>query len=704
MNVRMTRGLAQAAAALALAATWFASSAAAQPLTVERVVAGLSRPVFVTMPPGDMNRLFIVEQHSGLIRIYDRVNEMLLGTEFLDVPGLSTGNEQGLLGLAFHPNYGSNGFFYVNFTDNIDDSTHVVRYQANDPNNPNIADAGSATEVLSFSQPQSNHNGGWIGFGPDGYLYIASGDGGGANDQGSGHTEPGGNAQDIDGNFLGKMLRIDVDGDDFPGDPDRNYAVPATNPFVGIAGDDEIWAYGLRNPWRNSFDQMTGDLYIGDVGQGVREEINVQPAASSGGENYGWRLREGTIQTPGSVGGAKPAGAIDPIYDYPHGGGPTEGFVVTGGYVYRGPILSLQGRYFFSDYATERIWSLVWDGSAPNAFDGTNYTDFVDHTDTMIVDAGTVDEVASFGEDPAGNLFIVDLGGEVFQITGAGPPLGNTDHFLLYKIKGTSGEPRFAKFGPVTLADQFRTEDYNVIKPATLGLPGDKNAEGVFDAVTHLTEYMIKPAEGAADFAKISDVHIVNQCNSLYVQIVKPASLLVPTSKNLMSQPLPPDPMDHELDHFLCYKARNQTKLSDDTPLPKFPKRMQVEVVSQFDDMAARRYDLKRVTKLCNPVDKSGMPSFLSGDNEGDPKPITPATIENPVDHLVCYKAVLSRKTVAQNGCVPADPDDTGTDIEPPQAKHAKLIGFFINNQFGPEHLDSQKEVELCIPSLKFAP
>jgi hypothetical protein len=320
----------------------------------------------------------------------------------------------------------------------------------------------------------------------------------------------------------------------------------------------------------------------------------------------------------------------------------------------------------------------------------------------MTVDAGTVDSISSFGEDPAGNLFIVDLGGEIFQITGAGPPLGNTDHFMLYKIKGTSGSPKFAKFGAVTLTDQFRTEDYDVIKPATVGLPADKNGEGIFDAATHLTEYKIKPSEGAADFAKIPDVLVVNQCNSLYVQVVKPASILVPTVKDLAMQPLPPDPMAHDVDHFLCYRARKQSKLSDDTPLPKFPKRMQVEVADQFDGMAARRYDLKRVTKLCNPVAKSGTPNYLAGDNEGSPKPITPATIDNPVDHLVCYKAVLSRKTIAQNGCVPADPDDTGTDLE--QAKHTKVIGFFVNNQFGPEHLDSTREVELCIPSLKFAP
>jgi glucose/arabinose dehydrogenase len=699
MRLPGTRGSTRLGVATALILASLATAAPAQLLVVQRRVTGLDRPVFLTMPPGDMNRLFIVEQHNGDIRIFDRTNSTLLAAKFLNVPGIATGNEQGLLGLAFHPLYATNGFFYVAYTAS-DLSIHVDRYQVSA--DPNTAAAGTVTAVISFAHPQATHNAGWIAFGPDGFLYIASGDGGGGNDSGPGHTEPGGNAQDIDDNLLGKILRIDVDGDDFPGDPSRNYAIPPTNPFVGGAGDDEIWAYGLRNPWRNSFDRLTGDLYIGDVGQNAREEIDVQPAASTGGENYGWRLREGTIANPNMlIGGPKPPGAIDPIYDYAHGSGTNEGFAVTGGYVYRGPILALQGRYFFGDY-TSRIWSLVYDGSAPNTFDGTNYGDFVDYTDTMIVDAGTIDVISSFGEDPDGSLFILDLGGEVFEVTGTSPPLGNTDHFLLYKTRAASEAPRFTKFGPVALADQFGSGNYDIVKPLSLGLPADKNGEGVSDAATHLAEYKIKPSDGSAPFDKIPDVLVSNQCNNLYVQVVKPASVLIPTHKNLVSQPLPPDPMSHDLDHFLCYRARKQTKLSNDTPLPKLPKRMQVDVVDQFDGMTSRRYDLKRVTKLCNPAAKSGTPTFLSGDNKGDPKPIAPAAIENPVDHLVCYKAVRARKTVAQNGCAPIDPGDAGTDLEQP--KHTPVIGFFINNQFGPQQLDSQREAELCIPSLKVAP
>jgi len=692
MGFRGIRGLEHIAAAAVLVIA-SAANAPAQILEGERIASGLSRPLYATAPPGDMDRLFIVEQHTGNILIYDRNTEIVLGTEFLTVGGISTGGEQGLLGLAFDPDYGTNGFFFVSYTAG-DNSFHVDRYEVS--GDPNVADSGSATPVISFSHPQTNHNGGWIGFGPDEFLYVNSGDGGAGNDQGSGHTEPGGNAQDIDANLLGKILRLDVDGDDFPGDPSLNYAIPASNPFVGVAGDDEIWAYGVRNPWRASFDSLTGDFYIADVGQGAREEIDVQPASSTGGENYGWRLREGTIQTPGGVGGAKPAGAIDPIHEYTH----SDGISITGGYVYRGPVLALQGRYFFADFLG-RVWSLIFDGSAPSMHDGTNFTDLIEHTGTITLDAGTIDQIASFGEDPAGNLFIVDLDGEVFQITGAGPTLGNTDHFKLYKVRTTGGTPKFVKFGPITLADQFGSEQYNVLKLAALGLPADKNSEGVFDGVTHLAEYQVKAVEGTPKFAKISDVRVINQCNAVYVQVTKPASLLVPTAKDLALPPLPPDAMVHDLDHFLCYKARTQSKLSNGTPVAKLPKGMQVDVVDQFDGMTSRRYDLKRITKLCNPVDKSGAPVFLAGDNEGDPKAITPAVIDNPDDHLVCYKAVLSKKSITQNGCVPATPGDTGTEIVPEQTKHTKVLGAFLNNQFGPLQFDSNREVELCIPSLK---
>jgi hypothetical protein len=229
-----------------------------------------------------------------------------------------------------------------------------------------------------------------------------------------------GNAQDTTANLLGKMLRVDIDGDDFPGDPNVNYAIPPANPFVGEAGDDEIWSFGLRNPWRASLDRTMGDLYIGDVGQNAREEINIQLSSSTGGENYGWRLREGTIATPtGGVGGPHPSGAIDPIYDYTQGGGPNQGNAVIGGFVYRGPIAAINGMYFFADNGNHRIWSLEFDGSTPSEFDGSNYFNFIDWTDLISTDIGTVSSITSFGEDADGNLYVLDGAGEIFIIDSA---------------------------------------------------------------------------------------------------------------------------------------------------------------------------------------------------------------------------------------------------------------------------------------------
>ncbi len=414
-----------------LIAIALASAAPAADFEIERVAAGLSRPVHVTVPAGDQDRIFIVEQHTGQIRILNRVDGSINAAPFLSVGGISTGSEQGLLGLAFHPGYQSNGYFYVNYTAAGD--TIVARYQVSQ--DPELANAGSAMTVLRFAQPASNHNGGWIDFGSDGYLYISTGDGGGGNDSGSGHSA-GGNAQDISDNLLGKVLRIDVDGDDFPADPERNYAIPASNPFVGVAGDDEIWVYGLRNPWRISFDRTTGDMWLGDVGQNSCEEIDVQLADSPGGENYGWRLREGMIATPtpgGSpVGGERPAGAIDPVFDYPHSastcGDPSpsiSGCSVTGGYVYRGPVTSLQGLYFFGDFCTADLWSLRFDGSGPGEFDGTNFTEFKvwnDDPEFVLPEGTSIDSLSGFGEDADGNLYILDLGGEIFRIQAAPEP------------------------------------------------------------------------------------------------------------------------------------------------------------------------------------------------------------------------------------------------------------------------------------------
>jgi hypothetical protein len=262
--------------------------------------------------------------------------------------------------------------------------------------------------IIGYDQPSSNHNGGWLGFGPEGYLYIANGDGGSSND-------PGNRAQDLH-SLLGKILRLDINTDGFPSDVTRYYGIPADNPFKGMKIDgelvrEEIWAFGLRNPWRSSFDRQSGDLLIADVGQGAREEINFQATDSEGGDNYGWRLREGSIENPASgIGGPKPEGNVDPIYDYERGFGLFQGKSVTGGYVYRGPVLAARGHYFFGDFISGGIWSLrAATGSA---------VQLTDRTGQLAPDVGSVDNIASFGEDALGNLYIIDFDGEIFRLVG----------------------------------------------------------------------------------------------------------------------------------------------------------------------------------------------------------------------------------------------------------------------------------------------
>lgn len=376
-------------AAAVLFSTVCSSTAA---LKTELVVRGLSRPVFVCSPPGDTNRIFILEQHVGAIRIFDFRSGTLNSNTFLVVPSIARGNEQGLLGLAFHPNYQNNGHFYVNITSSSGGRTDVIRFTANgDPATTTTADRNSAKTILSFSQPESNHNGGWMGFGPDGYLYISSGDGGGGNDQHGSY----GNAQNRS-NLLGKILRIDVNG----GDP---YSIPESNPYKEHATfREEIWAFGLRNPWRCSFDSVTGHLWIGDVGQGAREEIDVIPVGV-GGLNFGWRPREGTIQTPGIPTSERPVtDAINPVFEYPR----SQGYSVTGGYVYRGNSApEIYGKYIFADYGTARFWALTPDASGTNG------------TTVQITGLTGVRGISSFGVDGRGELYVCDMtDGEVFRI------------------------------------------------------------------------------------------------------------------------------------------------------------------------------------------------------------------------------------------------------------------------------------------------
>jgi glucose/arabinose dehydrogenase len=388
---------ATAAAAAALALTTGAISSQ-PPLTTVRVAANLARPIYVGSPPGDESRLFVAEQHSGLIRIIK--NGELLPTPFLNVRSrILTGSERGLLGLAFHPNYATNGYLYINFTRAGDGATIVARFTRSAVN-PDVGDPNSYFPIVGpVSQPFSNHNAGALAFGLDGYLYIPLGDGGSAND-------PNCNAQNGQV-FLGKILRIDVDG----GTP---YAVPASNPFVGNpAVLDEIWSLGWRNPWRFSFDRLTGDMYVGDVGQGAREEISFQPASSTGGGNYGWKMMEGT-RCNATTACTNPPPCNSPLLTLPiHDYLSTGDCAVIGGYVYRGcGIPGLEGTYFFGDYCTGRLASF--------RYDGTTVTEFTQRTNELRPNVGEIDNITSFGEDAHGEIYIADLDGEIFKIVPAG--------------------------------------------------------------------------------------------------------------------------------------------------------------------------------------------------------------------------------------------------------------------------------------------
>lgn len=394
-------------------------------LSSQRIASGLANPLFVTAPPGDLNRLFVVEQKSGAIKILDLTTRAVLATPFLTLPAselLKEGFEQGMLGLAFHPNYATNGKFYVSYTapgGGNAGQTKVVEYQVSNTD-PNQANSVPLRTILTINQPQTNHNGGWLAFGPDGYLYWASGDGGGSGFR-PGIPDESDNSQDITDNLLGKILRLDINGDAFPDDDNRNYAIPASNPFVGQEGDDEIWSYGLRNPWRPSFDRLTGDLYIADVGQGRREELNFQPATSAGGENYGWNFFEGTL----SYKGTPPANLqfTSPIYEYDHSD--NLGRSITGGYVYRGAIAALSGTYFWGDFTSGKLWSLRTNGSG--------ISEFTDRTQSLrpASGSGDINRIASFGEDGAGDLYIVDLDGEIYRLVVQLTAIGTDDNDIL---------------------------------------------------------------------------------------------------------------------------------------------------------------------------------------------------------------------------------------------------------------------------------
>ena len=402
---RLAKGLAVASLVLAIQAGGPVPAASAftlsfdpsnVTLTLTSVAGGFDQPILVTGAGDGSGRLFVAEQ-TGHVWILSGGSR--LPTPFLSLGGITTGGERGLLGLAFHPGFPTVPYVYVDYTDQ-NGNTAITRYTVG--TNPNQVQAGSAVRILTIGQPYANHNGGNLAFGPDGDLYIGMGDGGSAGD-------PGNRAQSLS-TLLGKLLRIDVDH----AAPGKHYASPSTNPYVGRTGSDEIWARGLRNPWRWSFDRSTGDLWIGDVGQDRYEEIdrNIRPAGgwAGRGANYGWNVLEGNACYKPST-GCSTSGKQAPLLAYGHSVSGTDNCAVTGGFVYRGSAEpGLRGGYLFGDYCSGRIWAVAAAAPAPA-------------TPTLLRDASASPHLAisSFGQDDAGELYVCDLGAGVVYRIGAQP-------------------------------------------------------------------------------------------------------------------------------------------------------------------------------------------------------------------------------------------------------------------------------------------
>ncbi len=367
---------------------------------IRRIAVGLNQPLYVLGRGDGSNRVFIVEK-GGQVEILNLATGLLNTAPFIDLTAaIDASGEQGLLGMALAPDFATSRTFYVHLN-NLNGDTEIRRYQAQAAS-PDLADTSTADIIFTATQPNaSNHKGGWIGFGPDNLLYIALGDGGGGND-------PFGNGQNVN-SLLAKILRINPSSDGFPADPLRDYTIPPGNPFATAGGAPETFAYGLRNPFRAGFDRQTGNLFIGDVGQGAIEEIDlIRPGEA--GLNFGWPILEGTrVNQAGSTAGMTP-----PVAEYAHGTSAIQGNSVTGGYVYRGPVTALQGQYVFADFVSNNVWSIA----AASVTQGTTIASsaFTVQTTAFAPDLGALDSIASFGEDDAGNLFIIGIDGEIYQV------------------------------------------------------------------------------------------------------------------------------------------------------------------------------------------------------------------------------------------------------------------------------------------------
>jgi glucose/arabinose dehydrogenase len=443
-------------------------------LELVQVVTGLSSPVFVTNAHDGSNRLFVVEQ-EGRIKVL-QPGSTAPGV-FLNITSkVLSGGERGLLGLTFHPRFSTNRRFFVNYTRQPDGATVIAEYQAS-AQNPNLAETGERV-LLVIPQPFANHNGGMIEFGPDGFLYIAMGDGGSAND-------PGNRAQNTQ-ELLGKILRIDVDRTQ----PGLSYATPSDNPFAASAGRDEIYAYGLRNPWRFSFDRATGALYAGDVGQGAREEVDI----ITRGGNYGWRVKEGTACTNNDPPLCSSLSSISPIAEYTHAGGRCS---ITGGYVYRGTLGSLPvGAYVYADYCTGEIF-LLNNGATSLIFD-------------------TPMNIPSFGEDEAGEIYVVGANGTILRF---GSPNDLPQAFTITAAlvrRRSSGEV----FDPVTVKKNAKKYEIVVSEEGAAPSPESVGATVLVNGERLETDYTTTNAGTPVFVARLKH-KMLKEPGTLTVEVVR---------------------------------------------------------------------------------------------------------------------------------------------------------------------------------------
>ena len=395
VELAVSDGQATAMRSLSVAVTDVAETA----FRVRRVVANLNQPAFLAPVPDGSGRVFVAEL-GGRIVILTPSSGTVASTPFLDLTGqLSTDGERGLLGFATAPDFRTTGTFYVFVT--VPGGTIQVRRYRTFSGDRERGDPATSDVILAVPHPRSNHNGGWIGFGPDDLLHIAIGDGGGSGD-------PDNNGQNRN-TLLGKILRIDPSRDDFPSDAARDYGIPASNPFANGGGAPEVLAYGLRNPFRNSFDPATGNLWIGDVGQNAVEEVDVLRPTDAGA-NFGWPILEGTA----TYRGGSTAGLTPPVAEYRHGSGTRQGNTVIGGHVYRGRVEQLQGHYVFADFITPNVWTIP----TSRVMQGTTLasSEFTVRNADFVPNAGRFDNLVSFGLDETGNLYLVDLDGEIFVI------------------------------------------------------------------------------------------------------------------------------------------------------------------------------------------------------------------------------------------------------------------------------------------------